>query len=100
MKKILIFPSFAFLIVPFGGQILSVTPCCTGFMLTITLFGPKTYLFQPGLSKLITGNLMPGNQTLGLAIPGGACAEPPLCITEVPTFYTILFIGASQIPSL
>jgi len=116
MKKILIlllfFPLASFAFIPFGGPILNIVPCCNGLMLTInkyyrywpglppTLIEPGTYLFQWGLSNLIVGFLMPGQQSLGMSIPGGVClttTNPFVpCSTPIPTMYTILFVGTSM----
>ena len=93
--------SEALAIIPVGGRILTVFPCCNGLMLTIGAPRAGTFLYPWGAPLFPFYNIEhPGPHVLGRAIPGGACLDPetvvpPPCTVPIPTLGTFIMLGTS-----
>ena len=74
---VVFFPKRSNAIIPFGGNILMVTPCsCTaGYLIKVGPPVPGVFIYQPGVSILypLFQIYRPGPWVLGFALPGGVC---------------------------
>ena len=95
--------SEALAIIPVGGRILKVFPCCNGLGLTIGAPRAGFYLYPWGTPLYPYYNIsIPGPNILGKAIPGGACMDPytiipPPCTVPIPVFGTLIMAGTSNL---
>jgi len=84
---------FLFILIPFGGQVLSQTICLNGTALLVGPPSPGFYMYTPGITTLFSWFApFVGNYLLGLASPGGFCY---LGVTGFPTTGTVIMMGTS-----
>ncbi len=80
---------------PFGGRILTVTPCANGLLIVLSAPTPMTLMYPIGraVSYSYGPPRNPGQWLLGSARPGGVCNLG--LFLNIPTAGTILYHGSS-----